>query len=283
MSNRKLIESEIIGAETIGKILPHYGDLDNNVSKAIDKFYDKYSEDGVIDVQQATRKLTPPERREFREAVMPLFNELGIPLKDRYTAREIEELTRLQALKEQVDVEVDVVSEKEEGISRAGYAAIIATAYVMAGSFVVKDIKESTVNRILRQRLAGKNWSTRIWGNNRKLKRQIKNKIDEGIKKGWSIDRMESQVRERINVSKYESTRLVRTEANNIQTDATLQRLKDDGFTHYMFDATLDGRTSEICEELDGQIFRLEEAEEGQNKPSMHPNCRSDVQGVIVE
>ena len=43
----------------------------------------------------------------------------------------------------------------------------------------------------------------------------------------------------------------------------------------YEFMATLDKRTSEICRELDGKHFKVDEAVPGENYPPMHPRCRS--------
>ena len=43
----------------------------------------------------------------------------------------------------------------------------------------------------------------------------------------------------------------------------------------YQYLATLDNRTSDICRELDGKVFKLSEAQTGVNLPPMHPYCRS--------
>ena len=43
----------------------------------------------------------------------------------------------------------------------------------------------------------------------------------------------------------------------------------------YKFVATLDTRTSTICQKLDGKVFETKGAQAGKNLPSMHPNCRS--------
>ena len=51
----------------------------------------------------------------------------------------------------------------------------------------------------------------------------------------------------------------------------------------YVFVATLDNRTSQICQELDGKKFKLSEAEEGVNYPPMHPYCRSTVRAYISD
>jgi SPP1 gp7 family putative phage head morphogenesis protein len=70
--------------------------------------------------------------------------------------------------------------------------------------------------------------------------------------------------------------RLARTEFNHIANQATKDSYKQtQGIDEYKYVATLDSRTSEICQNLDGKVFPLSEAEEGVNYPPAHPNCRS--------
>jgi len=51
----------------------------------------------------------------------------------------------------------------------------------------------------------------------------------------------------------------------------------------YVFLATLDTRTSEICQELDNQAFELKKREVRVNYPPMHPNCRSKTRAYMGE
>jgi hypothetical protein len=44
-----------------------------------------------------------------------------------------------------------------------------------------------------------------------------------------------------------------------------------------VFVAVVDGKTSKTCEELNGKIFFVKDAEIGLNAPPMHPNCRSVI------
>ena len=43
----------------------------------------------------------------------------------------------------------------------------------------------------------------------------------------------------------------------------------------YKIVATLDSRTSKICQQMDGKVFNVSEAKEGVNFPLFHPNCRT--------
>lgn len=47
------------------------------------------------------------------------------------------------------------------------------------------------------------------------------------------------------------------------------------GVEQFEFLATLDSRTSEICQEMDGRVFKVSQYEIGVNVPPLHPNCRS--------
>jgi SPP1 gp7 family putative phage head morphogenesis protein len=72
---------------------------------------------------------------------------------------------------------------------------------------------------------------------------------------------------------------LVRTAVNHVATRAQVETYtaNRDVTREYIYTATLDERTSDICRALDGQRFRYGEGPE----PPQHPNCRSAVRPVV--
>jgi SPP1 gp7 family putative phage head morphogenesis protein len=72
---------------------------------------------------------------------------------------------------------------------------------------------------------------------------------------------------------------LVRTAVNQIATQAHFETFKanDDITREYQWVSTLDGRTSEICMGLDGQVFKYGEGP----TPPAHFNCRSTIVPVV--
>ena len=50
---------------------------------------------------------------------------------------------------------------------------------------------------------------------------------------------------------------------------------------YYRFIATLDKRTSTLCQSHDGDVFPVEEAQPGKNMPPLHPHCRSVISGCL--
>ena len=68
---------------------------------------------------------------------------------------------------------------------------------------------------------------------------------------------------------------LIRTESARVCEEATKDAYKECGIEQYIYLATLDRKTSLICQELDMKSFLLKDAKIGENYPPMHPNCRS--------
>jgi len=62
---------------------------------------------------------------------------------------------------------------------------------------------------------------------------------------------------------------------------AELFPYEDAGVEKYRYVAVLDGRTSEICRDLDGQVFPVKERRVGVNMHPMHPWCRSSTEPVL--
>ena len=82
-----------------------------------------------------------------------------------------------------------------------------------------------------------------------------------------------------MNISRNAASRLVRTSINHVSAVAkdALYKENIDLITHYEWISTLDSRTSDICKELDGNIYRV-----GKGRlPPAHPNCRSTTSPVL--
>ncbi|WP_278407254.1 minor capsid protein [Eubacterium ventriosum] len=79
----------------------------------------------------------------------------------------------------------------------------------------------------------------------------------------------------KMNVSKANAGRLVMTESAYFSSAAQKECFKELDVERYEIVATLDGHTSDICQEMDGKVFKMSEYEEGVTAPPFHVNCRS--------
>ncbi len=89
------------------------------------------------------------------------------------------------------------------------------------------------------------------------------------------------EIRQRFNVGSFYAERLIRTETNHFENETEFIAYQEMGIDQYVFVATLDGRTSDMCRSHDGQIYKMSERQEGYNYPPLHPFCRSTVRGYI--
>ena len=72
----------------------------------------------------------------------------------------------------------------------------------------------------------------------------------------------------------YQMQRILRTEGNAAQAEASLQVYRDAGIHFYRYCAILDSKTCTECQLLDGRIIPVEDAVRGKTVPPRHANCR---------
>ncbi|MCP4499940.1 MAG: hypothetical protein GY822_08265 [Deltaproteobacteria bacterium] len=116
----------------------------------------------------------------------------------------------------------------------------------------------------------------------------IKNAIAEGFYQGRSNAEIIRSIRGTkaanykdglLNISKVSASRITRTAINHTASTARMKLLdaNKDIFTHYKIVATLDSRTSDICDDLNGDTFEI-----GKGRlPPFHPNCRTTITPVL--
>jgi SPP1 gp7 family putative phage head morphogenesis protein len=68
---------------------------------------------------------------------------------------------------------------------------------------------------------------------------------------------------------------LARTELSRVPVQGQVDKYIASGVEKVEFTAVMDDRTSEICQEMNGKIFRVDELVPGENLAPLHANCRS--------
>jgi SPP1 gp7 family putative phage head morphogenesis protein len=199
-------------------------------------------------------------------------------------------MSRLEALQESIRTEIAGLAEVELRETTEGFRRTISEAYghtmhdIQRGTglgFAFDEMSTGTVEEILRNPWSGLTYSERIWKNGRALSDWMQEHLTAGMMSGRSVARLARELADQMGVKYREAERLVRTETCYMANAAELQSYKEAGITHYRFLATLDNRTSEACQELDGHEFAVAAARPGENLPPMHPNCRSTTTAAI--
>ena len=287
----RLNNAELVGVGAMNKILPIYEQALKNINKDINRLYVNYADKVGLDVKELTTILSGADKDNFLISIQAKMRTLGFNIGDVYDPKYIGRLTRLEALKQQIYWEIQSIAPREINISENAYRRIIEESYTASRKDIRgslgKDYKgfaqigELKQYQILRENWQGGNYSSRIWVNNAILNANIQdilpNVVGGGLVSGISQEKMARQLRESFDVGRYNAMRLIRTETNYFTNQAELQSYEDEGIEYYRYEAILDGRTSEICSELNGKVFKVSEAEVGLNYPPVHVNCRSDT------
>lgn len=168
-------------------------------------------------------------------------------------------------------------------IPEAYYHTIFDIAQGVGEQPVFSAVNTRLINQIINDQWSGKNYSQRIWWNTSKLAEDVQQLLTTAAMTGESIYKTSRRLSERFGQSMNNSVRLIRTETTYSCNQAELASYEELDIEKYEFVATLDTRTSPICQKMDGKVFKTEDAKAGVNLPAMHPNCRSTTIPYFTE
>lgn len=280
----RLNENEKASEKYIKRIQKVYDRANKNIQSELESIYRNYSNETGIDIQTLKTLLS-------KKATQRTFDELkkqglGDYVRENYKSR----ISRLEQIQAQIYAKAKEVYTEEELEQTMCYSGVINEDYyrtiydVQQGTgynFSFNKIDDNMMNSVLSERWSGKNYSQRIWTNTNILADSVAEIIGGALLSGQGIEKTARQIRDRFNVGKYYSTRLVRTETNYFHNLADSMAYEEMGVKKYVFVATLDNRTSEMCQENDGKVYNYSDMEIGVNFPPLHPNCRSTTRGYL--
>lgn len=250
-----------------------YRDAQRYTLSEVKKLYVNYYKKQGWDTTQLQQLVPRGDIRRFQEAVRAAG--LASYLPDGYGFR----LNRLELLEAQLWLKIHQTALIQQNIQTIAHSETIDTAYYHAvynlskGTGVAPafaQLNDRAINRILQSRFYGKNYSERVWANSGKLANEIKQILASAVASGQSHSKTARQIRDRYGVKRWEAARLVRTETNHFNTEATMDSYQSIGLDEWVYLATLDSRTDDECAIHDGKHYPV-----GQGPlPPLHPDCR---------
>ena len=292
-----------------GRLKTYYTEAEKEIEAEIENFYEKYAKDEEITLAEARKRISSAE---FNRSKFEKMAKETAALKKKYgknipegIKRQIEEqerilntlsnkgaITRLQGLQANIDNAILKLYDKQQltmydmlknGYEDGYYRGIFR---IQSGIGIGTDftaINERAIRQAVTADHGKGNFSSRLYKHSKTLSRDLQENITVGLIRGESVDKMAKRISRRLDVSMSNAKRLVRTETAYIHELAALESYKEAGITKYRFLATLDNKTSEMCQELDRKEFPVDEATPGENLPPMHPNCRSTTEAVFED
>lgn len=292
-SEQRIIDAENLTTDMLKKLKKTYEKAYLELEKEINALYGKYSTETGLDITEVRKRLDPKELKTFKEQLKLYYDEvkrLGGYSKD--TKEYLRELSakayisRLDALQAQLrfqietlyrQVNLDVSDSLQDGYKETYYKTTFDNQKGIGFAYSFNALDDNKVRVAITQNWQGSNFSDRIWNDKNKLIETINQKIPQGIALGQNPRKVARDMAKSLETRYSNCERLARTEMNHIANESQKLAYKEtpEVLQQYKILATLDNRTSEICQEQDGKVYKMSEWIEGVTAPPFHPNCRT--------
>lgn len=280
----------------------------NKIEHEIFKLYEKYAIDNELSYQDTLFYLNDNELKEFQKDLKYYVETFRDSSKAKVFKSELQALStrarvkRLEALKANIKIQATELEKLLADDMPGTFNTIYDDSYfynlysqcLYTNNLGVRfDIPSPNIlKELLSNPWSGKNYSDKVWNVTNNFNSKLDSVITTGLIRGEHPNIIAKNLRDAAlgkrnkagkfkGGSLYDCKRLVRTEAAFIAEQATKKSYDDNNIKEYEYLATLDLRTSVICQELDGKIFKVKEAITGVNYPPMHCFCRSTTVPVI--
>ena len=262
------------------------------IEEKINAWYQRYADNNNMSLLEARKSLNDKELKELKWDVEEYIKKgrenafSGEWVKELENASAKAHISRLEALELQCRQQAEVAfgnlnDEVSKHIKDVYKESYYRTAYEIQKGVGVGSNFAALNDRLIEKVVNkpwladGKNFSDRIWGNKTQLINQLHTSLSQMCITGSGPDKAIGQIASKMNVSKANAGRLVMTESAYFSSTAQKECFKELDVERYEIVATLDGHTSDICQEMDGKVFKMSEYEEGVTAPPFHVNCRS--------
>lgn len=273
------------------------------IRREIDSFYRAFSTDAGITEDEARRLLSRSELKSFHDELESkrlvikklIANDPENERLKKYDEEweklsKVRELTRKEALEANVQTEIVKLGAKQQSSMQNHVDSVLKTNMEMTADDIDKVLKTESklgvgsieqVERAARENWQYSDFSGRIWEDKDKLITETRDVIENGFAHHKGAIDMAADLSTRLNASKANALRVVRTEFNHLANTASIEEYRSKGIKKYRFVAAIDNRTCDWCHELNGKEFFVKDAKIGVNFPPIHPNCRSTTVAVI--
>lgn len=256
----------------------------------IDYYLSRIAKEGNLSVAEARKLLSKGELDHFRMSLRDYIDAGKGSLTDEIKsqlelASNLHHISRQQAMAIELKKHIDSLYNKYLGETTKHLATSYEESFYHSlydlGKFEgfksFQKLNTSEIDSIIKRPWAedGQNFSDRIWKNQEKLINSLQEELLGSAMRGDKIDRAVKNLAEKMEVSKSNASRLIRTESAFISNLAMTNAYEKGTCEKYEILATLDLKTSEICRHMDGKKFPFKDKLVGVNHPPFHPNCRT--------
>ena len=263
------------------------------IEKEIRAFYHKFADNNGVTYSRAKKMLNARELKEFKWDVWEYIEKAQENAIEGNWIKELENasirfrISRLEALELKIraivnDMENTVLEKVDNHITNSYQSTYYHTAFeIQKGIGVGWDIAAVVPSHIVMIKSKpwtadGTNFSKRIWGKHRpELIKYLEKELAQALIQGRHPNELVEDMAKKFNVTKKQASNLVMTESAYIASVAQKDCYNELDVEEYEIVATLDTRTSKICQDMDGEVFKISEYEPWVTAPPFHNFCRT--------
>lgn len=279
--------------QVMAEMSQHYQTALKNIQGEVVDFHTKYAKDNQISYSDAVKRLSRDEKADYLkkkaeyEKFAKDYDYENMNERDIRWMREISgqmAITRLDAMEQNIQMQLSRLGMVENNIMtntlmdqyEDNYYKGLYNVQVASGlGFEFDRPDETALKAIVGRSYDANNYSSDIWHNKEDLVKNMTELLGQHFARGTDIRTLSDQMAKRMGTKYSNAERLLRTESNYIAAVADMDMYTEAGLEQYEFVATLDNRTSTVCQDLDGKTFKVKDRKVGINCHPMHAYCRS--------
>lgn len=278
---QKNIKEEAAYQKEIEKI---YDYMLDQIQREINGFYAKYAKAEGITLSEAKKRVSKLDIEAYERKAAKYVKEKDFSAEANAEMRLYNatmKINRLEMLKANIGLElVDGFNDLQKFFDQILTDRTLAEFERQAGilGMTVRN-NEKAAHAIVNASFHNAKFSDRIWMYQDMLKNELEQLLRTGLIQGKNPRELARHLTKRFGVRKSDAERLMRTELSRVRGEAQLRSLKENGYEQYTFLAL--GSACDICKDIDGEHFYVDEAEVGVNMYPMHPNCMCAISGYM--
>jgi len=286
-------------AEELSKELEsQYNLTASEIQRAISEMYIRYGlEEEENKYFEADKYLNETEYQLYRQRIEEV---LRVAVRDKERAeneynrlRNTNNLTRREAYQNEIEAFLIVLGLDTEQIMEEHLMEVYVDTYkrysynlhrFQGVATPIGTLQQDILRETVHRPYSGLDYSDTIWKNTYSTSYNIRRVINDGLSNGKSYQDMAEDLSKRMKVSHSSADLMVRNETSYVVNEASAQSWEESGTVQqYRLIATLDSRTTQICRDMDREVFDLDKREKGENYPPFHHRCRTTAQPVIED
>ena len=245
-----------------------YKDSMKNIKKEIESFYGRYAENNNLTLQEVHKRLNPSELKSAKEEIKKYYDKINELARDNNGKVSVEKLRkykdelRLQsakaymsrleevklniknaivnlAIQEEIEFTDKLKNAYENSLSQSSYNIDKTLGFSEGFSAPNEDV----LNKSIKIKWLGENYSDRIWKNKGNLIDSLDTILLQGIAQGKNPRKIAEEMAIKYGANYKNCERLTRTEFIHAQNEATFQSYKNHKIQEYQYVADLSERT----------------------------------------